>query len=119
MQEGKEMPKCIKCGYQWEVKGRSNNQNRYFRGVVVPMFADAMGESNHDYVADELKKLAEVAGIMRDYCSDKDPEAYRIKSTTELSTVQWEELMRILRMFGSSFYQIYIPEPNEPQMEGL
>jgi hypothetical protein len=81
------------------------------------MFAEAMGESNHDYVADELKKLPEVAGIMRDYCSDKDPEAYRIRSTTELTTVQWEELMTILRTFGSKFYQVYIPEPNEPPAE--
>lgn len=104
---------CPKCKYIWFDKQRSNQQNRYWRGVVVPMYAEAMGESDEKYVAQELKKLDVVSGIMRSYCSDKDPEAYRIKSTTELTTKEWEELMAILRTFASKFYHIYIPEPNE------
>ena len=108
---------CPCCGYSWEIKQRSNQQNRYFRGVVVPMIGEVMGESNLDYVADEIKKLDEVSSVMRHYCSDKDDKAYRIKSTTELSTKEWEDFMSIVRMWASKFYGTYIPEPNEEVKE--
>ncbi|RTK93083.1 hypothetical protein EKI60_06615 [Candidatus Saccharibacteria bacterium] len=111
------MPKCPKCQYEWVTKQRSNQQNRYWRGVVVPMVAEAMGESNHDYVADEIKKIPEVSGVMRHYCSNKDDKAYRIRSTTELSTAEWEVFMSSVRMWASKFYSIFIPEPNESVQE--
>lgn len=105
------------CGYLETKKQRSNPQNRYFRGVVVPMVAEAMGERNHEHVAELLKGLEEAGPIMREYYDFGNTKIYRIKSTTELTTVQWEELMSIYREWGSTFLKIYIPEPNEHTQE--
>jgi alkyl hydroperoxide reductase subunit AhpC len=84
-------------------KTRSNQENKYMWSVPYQMIADETGmtpEEVHD--AMRMKFLL-----------DRSKKIPTIRSTTELTTVEFETYMSQLRQFGSEFLGIYIPEPNE------
>jgi len=84
-------------------KTRSNEQNKYYWGVVLPLIAQWMGdtpESTHD----ALRML---------FLKDISKRLTRIKSTTELTTSQFEEYMKNIREYMAIEYNVYIPLPNE------
>jgi len=87
-------------------KQRSSQQNRYFHGVVVKILTDDLW-GDFDY--EGMK-----AALAEKFLSTLDEmhALKRIKSTTELSTVEWEEYMVKCRHFGDTLH-IYIPFPNE------
>ncbi len=85
-----------------QTKVRSNNQNSYYFGVVVKMIAEEVGYTpNETHEALKHKFLSEHG------------EFPRIKSTSELTTVEFEDYLAKVRMFGSEFCNLYIPLPNE------
>jgi len=93
-------------------KPRSNNQNRYYWGVVIKLLAEHTGDNPDDLHAflgaKFLTKEIEV-GLDGKY---KD-RAFITESTTNLSTVAFEDYMSKCRMWASMFLSVYIPEPNE------
>ena len=87
-------------------KTRSNQENKYMWSVPYQMIADETGmtpEEVHD--AMRMKFLL-----------DRSKKIPTIRSTTELTTVEFETYMSQLRQFGSEFLGIYIPEPNECEL---
>jgi len=85
---------------------RSLPQNKYFHGPVVRIFTDTLwGDGDYD-------------GMKRALCEkflstvDERTGLKRIKSTTGLSTVEWELFMRQCRKFGDEL-GFYVPAPNE------
>lgn len=95
-------------------KPRSNQQNRYYRGVIVKMVAEEVcgyPASNDDCEAihKELAKrflgytLVERGGFTFEV----------IRSTTDLSTVEMEAYHENCRRWAADFLHIYIPLPNE------
>lgn len=107
---------CPKCSFQWEMISkkklmRSNPQNRYFHGIILPILSDASG-----YTVDEMKKI--VKGLFLKYeMMVKTKDGYRevciIKGTSELKTDEFEKFTEECRRFGASEYSCNIPEPNE------
>jgi len=86
-----------------EVKHRSMPQNRYYRGVVVPYFAEFTGYDNeeaHDALRQRFLSTVDSHGLMK------------IRSTTELSTVEFEDYMAKCRRLGDEL-GFYIPAPHE------
>ena len=85
---------------------RTNPQSRYFHGVVVKMFTDILW-CDGDY-----------EGMKRALCEkflstvDERTGLKRIKSTTELSTVEWEVFMKQCRKMGDE-HGFYVPAPRE------
>ena len=79
-------------------KPRSTVQNNYYRGVVIHMIADAMGDSDE--------------GRVHGYMKDKFLSG---KSTTKLTTVEMMEYISKVRMWASEFLSCYIPDPNESE----
>jgi hypothetical protein len=91
-----------------ERKARSLNQNRYYFGVVVKILADFTGytpEETHDALR---MKFLVVHGVID-----------TIQSTTELSTVEFEEYMAKIRQWASVEYGVGIPEPNEVAIDDI
>ena len=84
-------------------KQRSNQENRYYRGVVVFMFADFTGYDNEE---------AHLALRQRFLSTVDDNGLMRIRSTTELSTSEFEDYMTQCRMLGDTL-GFYVPAPNE------
>ena len=83
-------------------KTRSDNQNRYYWGVIIELLRNELG-----YTADEMHdalrlKFLRVRG-----------KVDTIKSTAKLSTVEAEEYYSQIRIWASSELNVQIPEPNE------
>jgi len=81
---------------------RSNNQNRYYWGVVVAMLAEEIGYTR-DQMHDALRlKFLRV---------EADLEYTR--STTELSTKEFEAYLDDVRIWAATDLGTVIPLPNE------
>jgi hypothetical protein len=84
-------------------KDRSNNQNRYYWGVVIEILQKEIGyetkEMMHDALRFEFLQLH----------TEKLPT---VRSTTDLTTVEFEEYLSRIRQWSSE-QGIYIPLPHE------
>lgn len=101
--------KCDNCGAEMvlRTKFRSQNENRYFHGVVLPLLSDFTGHPSED-IKYALKqhfgwmKTKEMFGKIQEVPM----------STSEMSTTEFEQFMTQIRMFGDTI-GVYIPTPNE------
>lgn len=98
--EGKECEVTVRA----PIKDRSVKQNKYYWAVIVAMIAEFMGERDKKYVHEQLK-----AKFLMDF-SGKLPV---IKSSADLSTLEFEEYQSTIREWASEDLEIYIPLPNE------
>jgi len=89
------------------VKPRSINQNSYYYGVVVDRVAIATGFNNeeaHEAIKWKFLKI-EKNGIET------------VRSTKDLTTVEFENLMSEIRSWASMFLSTYIELPNESKFD--
>ena len=88
---------------------RSNSQNRYWWGVVVPMFAEACGYAprEHEAVHDELIRV--LVGLK----PDSNPVLQIRQSTTDMSTAEFNELIEQAQIFGAEKLGLVIPDPDK------
>ena len=100
--EGKRVTVSVKR----ETKKRSNNQNRYYWGVVIALLSDAAG-----YTPDEMHDALRMEFLRINKGSN--PKLPTIRSTTELSTAEMERYLDACRRLAATIYGVYIPEPNE------
>lgn len=106
------MPSEFEVIFRKEKKARSLNQNAYMWGVVYKLIADFTGE-NEDDIHEILKKkfLGEstimIGGI----------EEIIGRSTTKLSTVEFEEYLTKVRAWANEKLEVFIPLPNEVSHE--
>ena len=95
--------KAVEVIVQNPKKHRSGEQNSYYWGVVIDIISGATGftpQEAHDAV--RYKFLTDMTG-----------ELPRVKSTTELSTVEFMEYIAEIQRFGAEYLDVYIPDPNE------
>lgn len=88
-------------------KQRSLKENSYYWGVIVRLVADEMGvldDEAHDYLkALFLKKGVEINGKRYEV----------VRSTTSLSTTEFEYFVSKARIWASTELGLNIPEPNQ------
>jgi len=94
-------------------KIKTPEQGKYYRGVVVRRFAEFWGCTNdeaHEALSFEHLKYKPNPNM-----------PFVIKSTrlSEWGTVEWEEYMEFLRMWGAKEFGIYIELPNEVDFDSL
>jgi hypothetical protein len=97
--EGKE----IELSIGPRVKHRSNNQNRYYHGVVIQLISEHTG-----YTPDETHDAMRML-----FLRDDSRAVPTLRSTTDLSTVEFEEYMKNIREWASKELDVWVPEPNE------
>jgi len=112
--------KCPECKFQWEMIAqeklqRSNPQNRYFHGVILPILSDVSG-----YTTDEMKNI--VKGLFLKYemmikTKDGFREVSIIKGTSELKTDEFEKFTEEIRRWAALELGCIIPEPNEKETD--
>jgi hypothetical protein len=89
-------------------KRRSDRQHRYYFGVVVAMLAEFTGYTS-DEMHDALKwKFLRV-----------DPESSlpTVRSTTSLTTVEFEDFLERVRTWAAADVGVVIPLPNEAEAD--
>jgi len=110
--EGKQV--CVTLKRKSERKIRSDNENRYYWGVVVKILANewgflpSEGLRVHSIIKEQfLVEPVEVRGkILKEEVS-----------TSTLTTVEFESLMSTIREWASVEFGVYIPLPNEVPFE--
>lgn len=91
---------------------RSDKQNRYYFGVVVKTLADHTGftkDEMHEVLKHKfLRYWGTVQGV-----GDYVEEVEFTKSTTDLTTAEMEDYLRVVREWASASLGCYIEEPRE------
>jgi len=105
--------KTLENVYKLEIKRdkdkRSYSQNRYYHGVVVKMLGDELGN-----FPTEMHEILKSLFLQYDAVIGKTGEVVRVvKSTTELTTIEFEEYLEKCRIFALTNLGIRIPLPNE------
>jgi len=113
------MIKCPFCNKEFhyrDAKIRSIAENSYYWGVVIPLISNDSGYTK-DEVHDLLKSmfLKNIKHIKLP--NGKVKEVITIKSTAELTTVEFEEFLTEVRTWASLEIDCYIPLPNEENYE--
>lgn len=108
--ESKSNNSCPTCHRPFK-KTRSLSQNRYYWSTIVKTLSEELGyetEEVHDMI--KYKFLSEERFIKG---RESIVTVVVSKSTTELDTKEWEELMRKIRTWASCEIGICLPDPNE------
>jgi hypothetical protein len=90
-------------------KKTTGPQRRYYFGVLVAMIAEAVGEDK-EAVHEELKQM---------FLKDRSKAFPVTRSTESLTTVEREEYHEKIRRWAASFLGLYLPLPNEVDMESI
>ena len=104
---------------RWRKK-RSNEQNAYWWGVVVPIFQNAFREAGmvrskeqtHQLITDIIIQKYGDSVILNETVIDG--EVFREKrGTSELSTSEFMELIAEAQMFATEVFNVQIPDPGQ------
>lgn len=85
-------------------------EQNYYRGVVVQMIADEIGETPqraHEILQAEFFTYIDDCGF----------RFVRSTAIGEWTTAEWEEKMQEIRMWASDFLGVSIPLPNEVDLK--
>ena len=97
------------------VKIRSNQQNRYYRGVIVKLIADEMGEIDTELVHNILRYE-----FLKLRVNFRGKSYIALRSTTSLETLEMEEYLEKCRIWASEQFEGFrIPLPNEVDFENI
>lgn len=109
--EGKDITITI----QLKRKTRSNPQNAYLWGVVVPMMKYLIKEEWGDvYSKEDVHEILKSKFLFYEKVNEETGEVIRLpKSTTECSTVEMEEYLSSCRSFIKEWFGAIVPLPNE------
>ncbi len=103
--------RCKTCGRPF-AKGRSGCQNRYYWGVVIDLLSEHTGfdrEEMHEVL--KHKFLRKTVWIHKK--GGIEEQSIITKSTTGLTTKQFEEYLSGIRQWASADLGVFLPEPNE------
>lgn len=95
---------------------RSNQQNRYYWGVVVAMIRHALQETGTVASADEVHDFLkiEVGKMTKPIRSPSGNWVVVVDSTTRLKTDEFEQYIENCRAWAAEWLGVQIPLPNEP-----
>ena len=96
-------------------KKRSTQQNRFYFGVIIPIVQNCLKEAGHimtNESAHDLIKLKFLKEAL--FVNEETGEVIeRIKSTTELSTSQFMDLLAEINNFTFEYFGVTLPSPND------
>ena len=84
-------------------KERSNPQNRYYWGVVINLLCETTG-----YTPEEMHEALKML-----FLKDNTRKLPTLRSTTELTTIEFEDFLEGVRVWAASELNCIIPLPNE------
>lgn len=102
--EGKEATLIIKPLR----KSRSDNQNRYYYGVVIKILSEELG-----FLPDEMHEVLKQKFLTSETIKIGSEEFVIVKSTASLNTVEFEDYLSQIRSWASMELNTLIPLPND------
>lgn len=86
---------------------RSDNQNRYYRGVVLQLIADHTG-----HTTDEVHEAMRLQFLLRP--SDRGLPT-TVASTTDLTTAEFSQYVENVKRWAATDLGVYCPDPGETE----
>lgn len=108
--------KRIKISVERKYNQRSNNQNRFFHGVVIPIIQQGLIEAgwNEAKSFEWTKDFIKMNCLVKEYVNENTGEVKKsIGKTSELSTSEFMNLISEIQQWASEYLNVYVPEPNE------
>lgn len=94
---------------------RSNKQNAYYWGVIIPIMQNAIkNEYGEIYLVNEVHEFLKTNCNFKEIVKEETGQILRkVKSTKENNTKEQEEFMQRCRTLAKDFFNVEIPLPNE------
>lgn len=93
---------------------RSNPQNRYYWGLVVPMIKTGIKDMGTDLTIEETHEFLKAKFNCSELRNEETGEVEMIpRSTTILTKLAFSEYIQNIQMFASEFLNIVIPDPGQ------
>lgn len=106
-----------------EARKRSNQQNRYLWGVVIPMIRDRLleqtmpPEARKALTAENVLRIVKIAaGISHLIPLFNAPPVHLEGRSSKLSTTEFMEMIEAIQAWAAQVLDISIPSPNEEEM---
>lgn len=97
-------------------KSRSSKQNGFYWGCVIPYVIDGlvdMGFEKRLLNAESVHHMLREKFLKEDVPNDVAEFITLVKSTTDLSTIEFMEYIADIQQWAQTFLNIYIPDPGE------
>lgn len=96
-------------------KKRSTQQNRFYYGVIIPIVQNCLKEAGHIMTNESTHDLIKLKFLKETlFVNETTGEVIeRIKSTTELSTSQFMDLLAEINNFTFEYFGVTLPSPND------
>jgi hypothetical protein len=96
-------------------KKRSNPQNSYFHGVVLPIVYQCLKDAGHTLSLLDVKEMLKLKFLKVSVMINEDTGEVleRIKNTSELTTSDFMDFIAEIQIFVSEYFDVQIPDPNE------
>ena len=96
-------------------KKRSTQQNRFYYGVIIPIVQNCLKEAGHIMTSESTHDLIKLKFLKETlFVNETTGEVIeRIKSTTELSTSQFMDLLAEINNFTFEYFGVILPSPND------
>lgn len=108
--------------YLVEISGadkRSNQQNRYYFGLVVPLIQKGLYEKGLDVSKEEAHEFLKARLNFTELVNEDTGEFERIPmSTTRLNKEGFSDYIQKIQRFAAEWFEIVIPDPGEQMMMG-
>lgn len=88
---------------------RSNEQNRYYHGVIIPILAEYFG-----YTHDEMHDAIKIHFLQR---APEPGKPFTVGSTAKLTTERFKQLTDDIKIWAATEYGVSIPDPHEVEYE--
>jgi len=97
-------------------KKRSNNQNSYLHGVIIPMVFEGLKDAGFDEVRthEDAKLIIKALFLKKSIVSKSSGEVIEIiQDTSALTTTEMNEFIESVIKWAAEYLSIQIPYPNE------
>jgi hypothetical protein len=107
--------KSVSITFEKPKKKRSNPQNAFYYGVIIPIVQNCLRDAGHIITNEGAHDLIKLKFLKEVILTNEDTGEVveRVKSTTELSTSQFMDFVAEIRIFTLEYFGVNIPEPNE------
>jgi len=96
-----------------EKKSRSNNQNRYYWGAVIPIVRQGLLDLGIRMTSEETHDLLKYKFLLVEHIT-KDGEIVRgLGKTSDLTTSEFMDYLAAIQEWAVEFLSVQIPDPNE------
>lgn len=94
-------------------KSRSNPQNAYYWGVIIPMVTDAINHLGNSFTKEETHEFLKARFNFKQVEVIEGHYIDMPQSTSKLDTKEFMTYIENIQQFASVMLNTYIPSPNE------